>query len=185
MPRIILVRHGQDTDNVAGLLNGRRDTELTELGREQAREVAAKLLDYNIQIIYSSPLKRTYETAQIIAAKLGLADIIKDDRLMERDFGILTGTPIIDIPAKAPHVFPAAGINYFWGTPGTEDFPTLLKRGQSVLGDIKAKYPTQNILIVIHGDIGKMIQAANNNWTWEQGLQAPYIKNTDLVELKK
>ncbi|MEK9201702.1 MAG: phosphoglycerate mutase family protein [Patescibacteria group bacterium] len=43
MSKIFLVRHGQDLDNATGILNGKRDTELTELGREQVRKVAEKL----------------------------------------------------------------------------------------------------------------------------------------------
>jgi broad specificity phosphatase PhoE len=63
MAKIILVRHGQDTDNEAGILNGHRDTTLTELGRDQAKEVATKLLDDSVEVILHSPLKRTTQTA--------------------------------------------------------------------------------------------------------------------------
>ena len=43
MRKIFVIRHGQDTDNVRGILNGRRDTDLTDLGRQQAILAGQKL----------------------------------------------------------------------------------------------------------------------------------------------
>lgn len=106
MSKIFLVRHGQDTDNAVGILNGRRDTELTELGREQARQVAEKLRDNGVQIICASPLKRAYETARIIAEALKVDEVIVDKHLIERDFGILSGKPVSDIPKHTSKILP-------------------------------------------------------------------------------
>lgn len=183
MSKIFLVRHGQDTDNAAGILNGRRDTELTDLGREQAKKVAEKLCDNGIEIIYASPLKRTYETARIMATKLRIDEIFVDDYLMERDFGIMTGKPVSDIQKYSGKILKTEKVDYFLEAAGAEDFQSLLERGNKILNKIKKKYPNQNILIVTHGDIGKIIRAAYHGWTWEEGLETPYFGNTEVLEL--
>ncbi|MFA5013840.1 MAG: histidine phosphatase family protein [Candidatus Paceibacterota bacterium] len=185
MSKIFLVRHGQDTDNAAKILNGRRDTELTELGREQARKVAEKLCDNEIQVIFASPLKRTYETARIIATGLGIDEIITDERLIEREFGVFTGRPVADIPKYTDKIISTDKVNYFLEVEGSESFPMLLERGKEILQEIKQRYPNENVLVVTHGDIGMMIRAAYHNWSWEQGLRAPYFENTGVLELSE
>ncbi|MDD5251855.1 MAG: histidine phosphatase family protein [Patescibacteria group bacterium] len=185
MFRVLLVRHGQDTDNAAGVLNGRRDTELTELGREQAHQVAAKLKGEGIEIIYSSPLKRAYETAQIIARELGVDEVIADEHLVERDFGVLTGKSGADIPKYAAKRLQTDRVNYFLEAEGAEDFPTCLERGRTIIKEIRERHPNRTILIVTHGDIGKMIRAAYHGWDWERGLKTPYFDNTGVLELSE
>lgn len=185
MSKIFLVRHGQDTDNASGILNGRRDTELTELGREQARQVAKKLRDNNIQIIYASPLRRAYETARIIAEVLGIDEIVADAHLIERDFGILTGKPVVDISKYTDKIMSTDRVNYFLEVDGAEDFPTLLERGRKILQEIRERHPNRNVLIVTHGDIGKMIRSAYHGWTWEEGLKTPHFDNTGVLELSE
>jgi len=71
MLKIYLARHGQDTDNIAGILNGRRNESLTEKGIEQAHETADKIKKVGISfdVVYSSPLQRAFETAKIITAR--------------------------------------------------------------------------------------------------------------------
>ncbi|MFA5124208.1 MAG: histidine phosphatase family protein [Patescibacteria group bacterium] len=184
MGKIFIVRHGQDTDNVAKILNGRRDTELTDLGREQAKATAQKLAAaYSIKIIYSSPLKRCYETARIIAEFLHVDEIIVDEHLIEREFGILTGKPLADIPKYTDKILHSDGVNYFLEAEGTEDFSSAYERGKKILDEIKERHPQDNILIVTHGDTGKMIRAAFHDWGWEKGLMMPYFDNASVLEL--
>jgi broad specificity phosphatase PhoE len=181
--KILLVRHGQDTDNVAGILNGHRDTELTELGRSQARQTAEKLRGRGVELIYASPLRRTYETARLINEVLGLDEIVADAHLIERNFGVLTGKPIADIPKYTDKFLPTEKVNYFLEAEGSEDFPTLLERARAVVRELRERHPGQTILVVTHGDIGKMIRAAYHDWTWEQGLKTPYFSNAGVLEL--
>lgn len=183
--KIFLVRHGQDTDNAAGILNGRRNTSLTELGREQAKCVAKKLCDNNINIIYTSPLKRTHETASIIANELGIAEVVDETDLIERDFGVLTGKFLSDIPKYAKKIFPTEKVNYFLEVDGAEDFPALRKRAKKVIEKIRERHSDENVVLVTHGDIGKMIRAAYHDWTWERGLETSYFDNTEILELSE
>lgn len=184
MTKIFLVRHGQDEDNASGILNGRRDTPLTVLGREQAKIVAEKLKDNGIEVIYGSPLKRAHETARIIAQELGLDEVISDEHLMEREFGILTGKPVADIPKYSSKTLQTDRVLYFIEAERAENFPALYERGKKVIEEIVARHPDENVLIVTHGDIGKMIRAAYHAWSWEDGLKTPYFDNTGVLELK-
>ena len=183
MSKIFLVRHGQDTDNAEGILNGRRDTELTALGREQAKTVANKLKDDNIQIIYSSPLKRTLQTAKIIAKELNIEEVIIEEGLIEREFGILTGKYLTDMPKYTNKILKTEKVNYFLKVEGSEDFPILYKRAKMVLSKLQKNQGNKNILIITHGDIGKMIRAAYHNWFWKDALKTSYFDNTGVLKL--
>jgi len=183
--KIYLVRHGQDTDNVAGILNGHRDTSLTELGREQARQVAQKLEECDIKAIYCSPLERTNETSLIITEHLRFEYDFVHSGLIERDFGILTGKSLADIPKYAAKILHTEKVDYFLDAKGAESFPATLRRAKRVLKDIIARHPNDNVVLVTHGDIGKMIRAAYYGWDWKKGLLTPYFDNTGVLELSQ
>mgnify|MGYP001604004226 FL=1 len=183
MSKIFLVRHGQDTDNARSILNGRRNTNLTMLGRRQARIVAHKLQKFGIDIIYVSPLKRARQTASIIAKYLSIKRIIVDKRLVERNFGILTGKPISDIPRYTKKILRGHKIIYFLRGKNVEEFPAVYRRGRQALKNIIRRHRNKSVLIVTHGDIGKMIRAAFFGWNWEKGLKTRYFGNTDILEL--
>ena len=96
---ICLVRHGKTNQNIKKLIQGRKDFPLSEEGRIEALQAALLLKDTdpNWDIIYSSPLSRAYETAQIIASNIGYnKEIIKNDDFIERDFGVSEGMPVND-----------------------------------------------------------------------------------------
>ncbi|MDD4412334.1 MAG: histidine phosphatase family protein [Patescibacteria group bacterium] len=185
MRTIYLIRHGQCVDNALRILNGHRDTELTELGRKQAKASAKKLKNKKITVIYSSPLKRALETAEIIADEIGV-DLIKLDKdLIERDFGKLTGQLIADIPNLATQTCPINGICYFLDGPGVETFPKLYSRVKRALKKILKQNSDGNIAIVTHGDTGMMLQAAFYDWDWERGIKYRFWKNAEIFELKE
>ena len=103
---IYFVRHGESEANQRGIFAGQKeDSVLTEKGKEQARATAQEIENENLKIdkIVSSPLKRTKETAEIIAKEIGF-DVLKisfDNRVIEYDMGSLTGTPIHKISSLA------------------------------------------------------------------------------------
>ena len=94
-----VTRHGQDEDNVRGILNGHRNLPLTDLGRQQAQQLARRIRDRELvfDVVYASPLDRALETAAIVSTELGLAESIVHDDLIERNFGIMTGRPAADV----------------------------------------------------------------------------------------
>lgn len=186
MLNIYLVRHGQDEDNVAGILNGHRDTPLTALGLAQALELATFIKEQNLNFVKvcSSPLKRAYQTALEITKKLNLKEPEILPELIERDFGSLTGKPVDDI-ANLPEesLFRTSTITYFLDVPNVESFPDTLLRAKKLLEKISSNYLDGNLLLVSHGDFGKMIYAAYYNLPWEKALTSFHFGNTEMVLL--
>jgi broad specificity phosphatase PhoE len=88
---LIVVRHGRTEANASGLLLGRLDPALDELGRRQARALADALP--GVARVISSPLQRAQETASAFGQPVDL-----DDRWIELDYGDLDGTPLRDVP---------------------------------------------------------------------------------------
>ena len=97
---IYIVRHGQTEQNLKKKLQGRSDFPLTELGREQASAVGDAFRDAGIVFdkVYSSPLGRAVETAELIA---GDAPIEVEEALIEMDYGPYEGTDLHNLPRKS------------------------------------------------------------------------------------
>jgi len=186
MLNIYIVRHGQDEDNAKLILNGHRDKMLTALGRQQAKQLAQTLKKIKIDFagFYVSPLKRAKETAAIIAQGLKLKPAKVLPNLIERDFGIMTGKPTSDIVILCtPRLIMTKEVNYFLNPYGAETFPQLLGRAKKVLAEIKRKHKSGNVLLVTHGDIGKMIFAAYYHLDWLPTIKMFYFKNSDALLL--
>jgi len=98
MSQIVFVRHGQTDANAAGLLLGVTDPPLNDAGRAQAVAVAERVVALGPGRILTSPLSRTVQTAEAIAAVCGCAVEI-EDRLIEVDYGEYDGLPFAELPA--------------------------------------------------------------------------------------
>lgn len=183
---IYLIRHGQCVDNVKHILNGHHDTALTALGKQQIKATAGKLTKAKIKKIYASPLKRTRQSAVIVAKVLGLkpSDIIYDLALIERDYGVLTGRPRKDLPLFARKILKTKEIDYFLDGRGVEPFPAVYRRAKKVLTKLRAVAKEGNVAVVTHGDFGMMARAVFKGWTWRRGLDAPYWGNAEIIALK-
>jgi probable phosphoglycerate mutase len=205
MLTIYLARHGQDEDNAAGILNGHRDRPLTELGVHQAKELATKIKssDLKFDAIYSSPLQRASKTADIIVAaeeeveEEGIVDddgpaqhaVERLDDLIERDFGVMTGVPVTEIESRcSPDVYKTDTVTYFLSPPGAETFPQLLDRARRLLDTlVTEKHNNDNhqkdvsILLVTHGDFGKMFYANYYNLEWKNVLKDFHFGNSEVI----
>ncbi|HUC95680.1 MAG TPA: histidine phosphatase family protein [Candidatus Saccharimonadia bacterium] len=97
MKKLYFIRHGLSEDNIRGVFNGRGDSPLSKKGEKQTKLVAAKAKSLNLDIIVSSPYKRAYKTAKIIAKNIGYPEnqIITNGLFIERDLGVLEGTKYI------------------------------------------------------------------------------------------
>jgi len=185
MQTIYIVRHGQDEDNAKGLLNGRRDTPLTSLGESQAYALANNIkesVDIRVDTIFCSPLKRAHRTADIIAEVLELPLPVVLDDLIERDFGIMSGMPqdkIVEL--CSPDILKTPTVTYFLKPEGAETFPMLLDRAGKLLN--RLKQDDGDVLLVTHGDFGKMLFADYFNLDWQDVLQSFHFGNSDLLEL--
>ena len=188
MTKIYLARHGQDLDNAAGILNGRRDQPLTILGQNQAHQLAEKILETGIRFdkIYSSPLQRAFETAQIISMAMGMSHPEKMEQLIERDFGTMSGKAAREIESLcAPDILKTATITYFLSPEGAETFPQLLARAAKLLEQLASQTDDETILLVTHGDFGKMLYAAFYGLEWQEVLSAFHFGNSELLMLEK
>ncbi len=126
MSTIVIVRHGRTAANATGLLLGRLDPELDEIGRRQAATLAAAIGP--VDRVVSSPLLRTRETASTFGLPVEV-----DERFVELDYGELDGTPIADVPGDLwaswrsdPHFAP----------PGGESLHALGERVGAALDDV-------------------------------------------------
>lgn len=141
---IYIVRHGQTDWNVEGRYAGRIDVQLNDTGRNQAKIVKEKLKDIKFDKVFSSPLIRAYETAEIICDNR----ITKDDRIIERSNGDLEGklkTEIIEMidfnnPKEKRY--------------NIESIIDFRKRISSFFDEITNLYKGKNILIVTHAGVG-------------------------------
>ena len=186
MLKIYLTRHGQDIDNKNGILNGHEDKSLTDVGMQQAQELAGKIKNagLNFDYIYSSPLKRAFETAKIISNVIRGPIPLKEDLLIEREFGIISGKKKTAIESFcAPNIIKTEKITYCLSPEGAETFPELLKRAGVLLDKINKQHESGNILLVGHGDTGMMIYAKYFNLDWKDTLKKLYFGNCDLLLL--
>ena len=122
---IYLIRHGQTALNVARVLQGRRDEPLNDVGREQARQAAARFRAAGVRFdrVFASPLQRAYETAQILTENR--LPIRTDERLMEIDCGPYEG---MDLGAPTPEIAEFFQNPYLAPTPaGMEPLCTISK----------------------------------------------------------
>jgi broad specificity phosphatase PhoE len=156
MTTLLLARHGETDWNREGRWQGGSDTRLNELGREQARELAGQL--DSVDAIYSSDLARARETAEIIAAELGV-DVKLDPRLRERSFGDWEGLNAEQIEERFAegHRLWKAGEGP--GAENAEPFEQFAKRIHDFLDDVLQRHPDEVVLVVSHGGSIRVIHA--------------------------
>jgi broad specificity phosphatase PhoE len=150
MTTLVLIRHGQTDWNVEGRWQGQADPSLNEYGRVQARHVAQELEQQNLVALYSSDLRRAWETAHIIGTQLHLC-VIPEPRLREINLGLWQGMLSTGIQAQYPREFQE------WHTsplvvhpPGGESILVLAARVLQGVNEIIARHPNESIGIVAH-----------------------------------
>ncbi len=124
---ISFVRHGQTAHNRDGLLQGRADLELSELGREQVARLADRFESVEVTAVVSSPLLRARRTAEAIAQRRGL-EVEIDDRLIELDYGEWDGRALRDVPLDAWATWRA---DPDFAPPGGESLVAVTRRVES------------------------------------------------------
>ena len=87
---LYLVRHGETVDNANQIMQGQTQGELNENGLRQARELGEQWRNREIDVVIASDLRRSVDTAAIIAAPHGL-EVVMTPLLRERDWGGFTG----------------------------------------------------------------------------------------------
>lgn len=157
--RLILLRHGQTPLSIEKRYSGRRDVELTELGREQAAAAAkrvASLAEGREATVLSSPLTRTKQTAQAAAEALG-TDVHSHEGLIETDFGEWDGLTFAEAAEKYPDVHKAWLGDPAVHPPGGESFDGVFRRVRATLDVLLTAYAGQTLVLVSHVTPIKML----------------------------
>jgi 2,3-bisphosphoglycerate-dependent phosphoglycerate mutase len=148
--KILFVRHGESVDDIEDRYGGSADFDLTEKGRDQVSESAKKIssLGEKFEIILSSPLKRAYQSAEIISNVLGI-EIEVFEYLKERNLnGVLTGLVRSEAKEKYPDLVEIHNRwEYVDGSERTEDFNNRVKNAIKYL--LEMKY--DSLIAVTHG----------------------------------
>jgi broad specificity phosphatase PhoE len=146
---ILLARHGETDWNREGRFQGHADPPLNETGRAQAAELAAELEGVELAAVYSSPLRRAVETAEVVAAEHGLEPVAVD-ALREVDVGSWQGLTREEIEAGFPEQF-ARWLDYDQGWEDGESYEGMGRRAVAVLLELAAAHEGERILAVTHG----------------------------------
>lgn len=174
--RIYLVRHGQSTANEKKVMAGHADVELTEKGKVQAKIVAEKLANEQLDVILCSPLDRAQETASIInSVRTEKLPIIITNSLMEVDYGIYEGVK-------------KSNFNYkqFWNYLDENNINSFFSFAWPIIrfiyGELLTKYYGQNILLVTHGGVSKIFEMILGDYSLSPTKIGSYLPdNSELL----
>ncbi|HEX8206153.1 MAG TPA: histidine phosphatase family protein [Solirubrobacteraceae bacterium] len=180
---ILLARHGETTENRERRFQGQKDVPLNDHGREQARALAETAAGEQRPIValYTSPLVRARETAEIVGERIGL-EPRPDERLKEVDVGAWQDRLKDDVERDEPEAwaaFRAAGDAFRF--PGGESFAEQQERVIAALVDItqRGELPA---LVVCHRGVVRCALAH----THKRGLETYHdwrVPNAELIRL--
>ncbi len=144
---LYIIRHGQTAKNKQKVLQGRSDLPLNEEGRQQSLDAGKALAEHGVTSarVYSSPLIRAIETAQLAC---GTDDVVTDERLIEMDYGPYEG---MDLTSPAPEVM--AFFMDFAGTPapeGMEQLSAVVERTGCFADEIIEEARNGDVVISTH-----------------------------------
>ncbi|MGY5766613.1 histidine phosphatase family protein [Brachybacterium sp. DNPG3] len=142
-----LVRHGQTDYNLNDLFQGSSDIPLNDTGREQAHHALEDAPEIAWDGVISSTLLRAKETGEIIAADHGIPFEGTEPRLVEIDWGEAEGKPVAEMEAAYPDR----------AFPGREELDAVVERACSALEDLADAHPGENLLIVAHGTLIRLV----------------------------
>ncbi|MEO0603425.1 MAG: histidine phosphatase family protein [Myxococcota bacterium] len=158
MRTVYFVRHGQTDWNAEGRVQGRLESTLTPLGRDQARATAERIATLGVDGIVASTALRARQSAEILAEVTGLAPRY-DERLVEWDAGEWSGHLYAELVESWSDAF-AAWTDDPWSVPapGGETFTDLVTRGRPALDEVLAS-DVARVAMVFHGFIGRALLA--------------------------
>ena len=151
MTEIFLVRHGETLWNQQGRMQGHRDSPLTPTGLHQARRLARRLAQVEFAALYSSDLGRAHQTARCISDATG-HEIVADEGLRERNFGIFEGLTNSEIKTNFPEdyeLFAKRLPHYVMA--GGESAARFMARAVATLDRIAETHAGEKVVVVSHG----------------------------------
>jgi len=173
--RLLITRHGETIENKAGILQGHTEGTLSGLGIEQAEKLAARLKNENIDIIFSSDLGRAASTARIIAEHHPGIPLIFSRDLRERHLGEFQGK------TKQQCGWDSRNSNNKYPEPENgEKTADVYLRAERFYNHLLAEHSNNNILLVAHGFIGKVLIAVIMGKTISDIVAVESLRNTSL-----
>ena len=154
-----LLRHGRTEHTPERRYSGRNDLPLSLTGRAEAEAAAARAGELGIDAVVASPLRRTRETAEIVAAALGLPVEVDDD-LAELDFGDLEGLTLDEALTKHPLATRRFMADVTAAAPGGESVAQVSARVARARRRILERHAGGTVLIVSHVTLIKLLLAA-------------------------
>jgi len=181
--RLYLTRHGQTQSNLNKIMQGWHNSDLTELGKSQAKKLHKRIKHIDFEEVYSSPIKRAVDTAKIVSGKENVKTI---ENLKEIGLGEWESKTQEEIKKNYAELF-----NNFWENPhlfktiGGESFHDVKNRAEMAIKEIISIHNSGNILIVTHAAILNVMMLWFNKKDLSLVWQPPVQQNTalNIVEL--
>jgi broad specificity phosphatase PhoE len=169
--KLIITRHGETEEYVAGILHGHLPGKLSANGFEQARKVALRLQNEKIDFIYSSDLDRSANTAKEIAKHHLNIKIEFIENLRERNIGELQGKKKSEVGWDTKD---------FIEPKDMETMEEVYKRAESFLHEIIHKHHNDSVLFVCHGGVGKALIAVVTGKSHTEIKSIESLQNTSV-----
>lgn len=148
-----LFRHGQTDWNIDLRLQGTADIPMNDYGIEQVRNASLHLTS-DWDVVLSSPLGRAKHSAEILAERIGAEEVLIDNLLLERAFGIGEGKLYSEWHEKYSRLDEI---------PGAESTQAVAERARKLLGEINSRYAGARVLAVSHGALIRFVLAEVTN----------------------
>ncbi|KAA8783807.1 broad specificity phosphatase PhoE [Paenibacillus sp. 4624] len=158
--KVYFMRHGETEDNVISRLSTKPPgPSLTSLGRKQAEDLRVQIVDKDISLIYSSPLTRAIETAEIMNQNYNV-NIIQDHRISELLVGDNEGRNDQAVFDELDTVWKEWSLKNNLGMlagPNGETAEQVLSRCRSFIEDLIAKDDSESVLVVAHSGVLQLL----------------------------
>ena len=170
--KIVITRHGETDENIAGILQGHLYGTLSANGVEQAKKLALRLEDEQIDIIYSSDLKRARDTTEEICKYHPNTKTVFVEALREKSLGEYEGRKKSDVG------WDAKSHKTVTQPKGGETMIEFYKRVEHFLDEIVQKHPNDLVLLVSHGGVNKVLISVI---TGKHYTEVDSIRNTSVT----
>ena len=177
---LYVIRHGKTDWNLQSRMQGQSNIQLNQTGIDQANEIRELIEEKDIDIIISSPLDRTKQTAQIINKNMN-KKIEYNEKIMERNFGILEGKTTNEIK-DLDEYFEYHNNKELENGEKIQDFVVRVFEGME---QIEKEHQNKNILIVTHGGVARAIDYYFNGIPKERDIGKGLLSNCEIREYKK